>query len=289
LRERRGRHRPGMGEPAPPAAWSGTLVGEELCQDVEPDPGRGPQRADPDRLDRKEELRTLLATVRVGGDPHLTRHRLHRFLTWCVDSQIPELLTLAATIDDWWPEINAFVTTGITNARTEGSTRLVKQVKLVSCGFRNLEHSARRIRFHCTRKQRAGGWAAALAAGRRDDADVRWAGVRHGTAAREALGLDRGDVDPAIGVLTIREAKFHKSRQLPCIPPPWPRSPPAQRAGTGCVRVRVRARCWCPPPVLDWRPPRCRRRSGRCCARLGSGNTARRVARAFTTPGTPSR
>lgn len=63
----------------------------------------------------KEELRTLLATVRVGGDPHLTRHRLQRFLTWCIDSQIPELLTLAATVDDWWPEINAFVQTGITN------------------------------------------------------------------------------------------------------------------------------------------------------------------------------
>jgi transposase len=103
----------------------------------------------------KEELRTLLATVRLGGDPHLTRHRLHRFLTWCIDSQIPELLTLAATVDDWWPEINAFVTTGITNARTEGYNRLIKQVKRVSCGFRNREHSARRIRFHCTRKQRA--------------------------------------------------------------------------------------------------------------------------------------
>ena len=72
----------------------------------------------------KEELRTLLSTVRVGGDAHLTRHRLHRFLTWCIDSQIPELLTLAATVDTWWPEINAFVTTGITNARTEGYNRL---------------------------------------------------------------------------------------------------------------------------------------------------------------------
>jgi transposase len=29
----------------------------------------------------KEELRTLLATVRLGGAPHLTRHRLHRFLS----------------------------------------------------------------------------------------------------------------------------------------------------------------------------------------------------------------
>jgi hypothetical protein len=64
----------------------------------------------------KEELRTLLSTVRTGGDPHLTRHRLHRFLTWCIDSQIPELLTLAATIDTWWPEINAYIHTGVTNA-----------------------------------------------------------------------------------------------------------------------------------------------------------------------------
>ncbi|ASX00399.1 hypothetical protein CKJ58_11025 [Mycobacterium intracellulare subsp. chimaera] len=94
-------------------------------------------------------------TVRVGGDPHLTRHRLHRFLSWCIDSQIPELLTLATTIDTWWPEINAFIATGITNARTEGYNRLVKQVKRAACGFRNRENSARRIRFHCTRKQRA--------------------------------------------------------------------------------------------------------------------------------------
>jgi transposase len=103
----------------------------------------------------KEELRTLLSTVRIGGDPHLTRHRLHRFLAWCADSQIPELLTPATTVDTWWPEINAFIGTGITNARTEGYNRLVKQVKRGGCGFRNRENSARRIRFHCTRKQRA--------------------------------------------------------------------------------------------------------------------------------------
>jgi hypothetical protein len=75
--------------------------------------------------------------------------------TWCADSQIPELLTPAAASDRWWPEINAFLTTGITNARTEGYNRLLKQVKRVGCGFKNREHSARRIRFHCTRKQRA--------------------------------------------------------------------------------------------------------------------------------------
>jgi integrase len=39
-------------------------------------------------------------------------------------------------------------------------------------------------------------------------------GMRRG----EALGLDRSDLDPATGVLTIREAKFNKPRQLPLHP-----------------------------------------------------------------------
>ena len=47
-------------------------------------------------------------------------------------SQIPELLTLATTVDTWWPEINAFVATGITNAATEGYNRLIKQVKRIA-------------------------------------------------------------------------------------------------------------------------------------------------------------
>lgn len=103
----------------------------------------------------KEELRTLLSTVREGGDRHRTSHRLHRFYSWCLDSQIPELITLAKMVDTWWPEINAFITTGITNARTEGYNRLVKQVKRSACGFRNVDNSARRIRFHATRSARA--------------------------------------------------------------------------------------------------------------------------------------
>src|SRR5271166_6119328 len=91
------------------------------------------------RLGRPRCGGTLLVTARAGGDAHLTRHRLHRFLAWCIASQIPELLTLATTIDTWWPEINTFIATGITNARTEGYNRLAKQVKRVGCGFRNPE------------------------------------------------------------------------------------------------------------------------------------------------------
>jgi len=61
----------------------------------------------------KEELRTLVSTVHAGGDPLLTRHRLHRFLAWCIDFQTPELLALAGT----------------------GYNRLVKQVKRAVCSF----------------------------------------------------------------------------------------------------------------------------------------------------------
>lgn len=103
----------------------------------------------------KEELRTLLSTAGEGGDRHRTSHRLHRFFAWCADSKIPELITLAKMVETWWPEINAFITTGITNAKTEGYNRLVKQVKRSACGFRNTENSARRIRFHTTRTARA--------------------------------------------------------------------------------------------------------------------------------------
>jgi len=93
----------------------------------------------------------LLSTVRLGGNPHLTRHW---FLAWFIDSTISELIALVKTVDLWRPGINAFVLTGITNARTEGYNRLVKAVKRSACGFRNRENSARRIRFHCTRTQR---------------------------------------------------------------------------------------------------------------------------------------
>ncbi|AWK76263.1 hypothetical protein CBI38_32870 (plasmid) [Rhodococcus oxybenzonivorans] len=102
----------------------------------------------------KEELRTLLFTVKIGGDPHLTQHRLHRFLAWCIDSNIPELLTLAKTVMRGGRDQRVRQHRDH-RCRTEGYNRLVKAVKRAGCGFRNRENSARRIVFHCTRKQRA--------------------------------------------------------------------------------------------------------------------------------------
>nr|WP_275579521.1 transposase [Mycobacterium riyadhense] len=123
-----------------------------------------------ERLSRKS-FATMQWTDPVGLDrqgrtTHPALHRSPRrrstpdsasatpVLSWCIDSQIPELLTLAATVDAWWPEIQGFVANGITNARSEGYNRLVKHVKRAACGFRNPNNSARRTPFHCTSKQR---------------------------------------------------------------------------------------------------------------------------------------
>ena len=104
---------------------------------------------------RVEELRHLLAAARDRADDAEIRTRLYRFYSWRADTHIPELHRLATTIETWWPEILALLHNGLTNARTEGFNRLVKQVERVACGFRNTENSRRRIRFHCTRDQRA--------------------------------------------------------------------------------------------------------------------------------------
>jgi len=102
----------------------------------------------------KEELRELCATATRGGHRHEIRDRLWAFYQWCADAQIPELTTLAETIETWWPAIEVFLSTGLTNARTEGTNRLIKQVKRAACGFRNRDNYRRRVRLHCTRHTR---------------------------------------------------------------------------------------------------------------------------------------
>jgi transposase len=102
----------------------------------------------------KEELRDLLALARTGGHPHQIRAHLHSFYSWCADSDIPEAIRLAGTIETWWPAVLEFLITGITNARTEGTNRLAKDVARRACGFRNTDNHQRRVRLHCTRASR---------------------------------------------------------------------------------------------------------------------------------------
>jgi len=74
----------------------------------------------------KEELRGLLATAARGGNRADIAHHKYRFHAWCAQVDIPEVTALAETIETWWPEIEAFCRTRITNAGTEGVNRLIK-------------------------------------------------------------------------------------------------------------------------------------------------------------------
>ncbi len=98
----------------------------------------------------KELLRQLLA----ARDRHTIAHRLHRFYQAVSLVDLPEATRLAETIDAWWPQILGFLQTSITNGRTEGTNRLVKDAARIAFGFRSLDNQRRRVRFHCTRQSR---------------------------------------------------------------------------------------------------------------------------------------
>ncbi|MGZ4543654.1 MAG: transposase [Mycobacteriaceae bacterium] len=70
----------------------------------------------------KEELRALLGCAARGGQRNDVAHRLTSFYDWCARTDIPEVITLAETVQQWWPELLAFLQTGLTNARTEART-----------------------------------------------------------------------------------------------------------------------------------------------------------------------
>ncbi|MDQ1721411.1 MAG: transposase [Pseudonocardiales bacterium] len=76
--------------------------------------------------------------------------RLHRWLTFCADTEIPELHRLARTIDSWRPELLAYFDTGgASNGPTEATNLLIKKVKRSGHGFRNLNNYRLRLLLHC--------------------------------------------------------------------------------------------------------------------------------------------
>jgi transposase len=90
----------------------------------------------------------LLRLALQARDPWDIRDRMWRFHTACADADMPETTRLAATVDTWWPHILVFLQLRVTNARTEGFNRIIKQVKRAGCGFRNMDNYERRILAH---------------------------------------------------------------------------------------------------------------------------------------------
>lgn len=105
------------------AAWN--VCPTEVCSDVERSRPPGSQCADHVGVNREGRAADVAVHCARWWDRHRTSRRLQRFFAWCIDSQIPVLIVLVKMVDPRWPEINAFITTGTLNAKTEGYTRLV--------------------------------------------------------------------------------------------------------------------------------------------------------------------
>ncbi|MEU2282984.1 transposase [Streptomyces sp. NPDC013178] len=85
----------------------------------------------------KELLRDLLRLA--SKRPHDLPDRSaistarHRFNAYIADhAHLSEPVTLAETIDTWWGGIEAYITTGITNAASEGNNRLIDSDAMVA-------------------------------------------------------------------------------------------------------------------------------------------------------------
>jgi transposase len=93
-----------------------------------------------------QELRLLYREP----DRDRAERRLLRWFTDIADHEIPELLRLARTLDTWRAELLAYFDTGgVSNGPTEAVNALIKKVKRVGHGYRNLTNYRLRLLLHC--------------------------------------------------------------------------------------------------------------------------------------------
>jgi transposase len=107
----------------------------------------------------KEQLRALLALratrTRVTPAPSAVRDKLADFYLWCADNtDVPEIKTLANTIEKWQQPVIDAVLTGYSNAKAEAHNRTAKLVARTARGFASPENQDRRVRMATTRKAR---------------------------------------------------------------------------------------------------------------------------------------
>lgn len=98
----------------------------------------------------KEHLRMLLATTDL--DAADTARGLLGVAVVAAD--MDETWKLWNTINAWWVEIETFIETRVTNARTEAANTAIKQIKRTGRGYRNHEHYRGRILLRSARQTR---------------------------------------------------------------------------------------------------------------------------------------
>jgi len=86
---------------------------------------------------------------RAGG-PEAARHALGDFYEVARAAALPECDRLAGTIRRWEQAVLAYYSSGgLSNARTEAINGLLKKIKRVGHGFRNLHNYRLRLLLHC--------------------------------------------------------------------------------------------------------------------------------------------
>jgi transposase len=93
----------------------------------------------------KELLREVYATT----SERRARRRLERFYARCRTADVVELRRLASTVRPWEHEILGWHRTGLSNGPTAAMNLLIKKIKRVGHGFRNLENYCLRLLLHC--------------------------------------------------------------------------------------------------------------------------------------------
>lgn len=89
----------------------------------------------------KEQLRlTLMATTLTQA-----RERKATFDQYVAWAKLPEADRLKKTIDGWWTEIETFIETRVTNARTEAANVTIKNIKRTGRGYRSHANYRSRI------------------------------------------------------------------------------------------------------------------------------------------------
>ena len=92
----------------------------------------------------KEQLRALLATTTVA-DARAARIVLAQYVT---TADMAETTKLMRTLDRWWDPIEVFITTRVTNARSEAANLTCKNLKRTGRGYRNQSNYHARIMLH---------------------------------------------------------------------------------------------------------------------------------------------
>jgi putative component of membrane protein insertase Oxa1/YidC/SpoIIIJ protein YidD len=102
----------------------------------------------------KEDLMDLLALHGTNPDRTRISALLIRFYENAAACGLPEMARLAGTVSTWWPEILAAITTGVTNAGSEGTNRVIKTDARCAYGYRNPANQRLRTRAATTRRAR---------------------------------------------------------------------------------------------------------------------------------------